>query len=91
LIVDAGGLPSQEPEVLVEARREVRVDAARDLAPARTHPEPVLSGGADIDVNAHLTGHVPDQLSELWSAPLQRPYSNPDLVRNPFPAEPLCS
>ena len=57
--MDAGRLPSQEPEVLVEARREIGVDAGRDLAPARTHPEHVVSRGVDIDVNAYLALHVP--------------------------------
>ena len=32
-------LPSQEPEVLIEARREVWIDAGRDLTPARDAPE----------------------------------------------------
>jgi len=42
---------------LVEA--EFRVDAGRDLTGTRTHPEPVISGGADIDTDFYLAGAFP--------------------------------
>jgi hypothetical protein len=52
-------LPTQKPEVLIEARRKVRIDRSRDLTRTRTHTELIASRDVHIDVKAYLSRHAP--------------------------------
>ena len=57
----------QEPEVLIETRREGRVDSSRDFTRTSTHPEPIVAGGVNVNLNAYLAWHVGPKLPSVTS------------------------
>jgi hypothetical protein len=58
-VTSAHRLPTQKPEVLIETRRKIRIDSSRDLTRTTAHPEPIVAGSVNVDLNAHLARHAP--------------------------------
>jgi hypothetical protein len=53
-VASPNGLPSQEPQILIKARRKIRIDGGRELARTGTDAEPILAAGVSIDLNAKV-------------------------------------